>query len=50
MDDERKHTSEFDRAGMNEREFWLLIRRALLIIVEAIERRYLQKCTVDKIQ
>lgn len=25
---------------MNEREFWIMIRRALLMIVEAIERRY----------
>lgn len=26
---------------MTEREFWLLIRRALLIICRAIEQRYL---------
>ena len=25
---------------MNEREFWLLIRRALLMVVKAIEKRY----------
>lgn len=26
---------------MNDREFWLLVRRALLMLVTAIERRYL---------
>lgn len=27
---------------MNDREFWLLVRRALLMICKAIETRYLQ--------
>ena len=26
---------------MTEREFWLLIRRALQMVIKAIERRYL---------
>ena len=34
---------------MSDRDFWLLIRRALLIIVEAIERKYLQKCPLDNV-
>jgi len=25
---------------MDEREFWLLIRRALLMVIRAIEKRY----------
>jgi hypothetical protein len=28
---------------MEEREFWLLVRRALLMLVAAIERRYLRE-------
>lgn len=32
---------------MTERDFWLMIRRALLMICDAIEKRYLVK-VVDK--
>ncbi len=28
------------RVGMNERDFWLLLRRALLMVVKAIEKRF----------
>ena len=34
---------------MSEREFWLLIRRALLMVVKAIELKYLtETSTVTK--
>ncbi len=35
---------------MSDRDFWLLIRRALLLIVQAIERKYLCKEPVDLVQ
>jgi hypothetical protein len=35
---------------MNEKEFWLVLRRALIMIIKIIERRYLCKDgTGDKI-
>jgi hypothetical protein len=32
---------------MTDREFWLLIRRALMIIVKAIERKYINIKHID---